>query len=672
MISNRVILGLLVVAGVFACSGATCVQDITTEPREAKLQTFKSAEALQAYLADQVIAERNGSNDRIPFLFDVLPMPVAAPPSEADADAVGATDEAGADSGAESDPFSTTNVQEPGVDESDVVKNDGTYLYLVKNDELRIVQASPVGSLAQVGRLALPASVDSLYLKDDTVVALSRAWPDWGWDGPIIETGGTGTATAPEAQSADVSTAQAVSSEPVLTFDGGQTTVTLIDVSDRANPTVIETLTFDGGLASSRLIDNHLHLILTMLPVIPYEVTPEEIRAIPLEDWIPDYAAANGDGSSFVGDMATWDAFYYPANADGYGMTFVVTVDIDDPSAMFESKAISADAGTIYASTSALYVTDTDYDYSGSWRTDTVIHKFALSDDGADYVASGLIPGRLLNQYSLGEHEGYLRAATTVSSFSDFQSTSANAIYVLGEGETAGELATVGKIENIAPGEDIKSARFIGDRGFLVTFKKIDPLFTCDLSDPTDPQLAGTLKVPGYSEYIHLMDENHLLTIGRDADDMGDFAWFQGVQLSIFDVTDFANPTLLHKELIGTRGTSSEAETDPKAFNYFTPLDALAIPIDLYEGDTSGPEYGEHTFTGLYVYGVTTADGFSLLGRIATQDVVDPSPYVWWPYDRYTRGVFIGDTVYAVTDSVVRAGPVDNPASLTGDLTLPE
>jgi len=704
------------------------------------LKPFQSAEEMRTFFADQAVA-RIAASSSYGGEFGLFPSPVAdttatgAMPSAPEAS--DSTSEAG-----NGDRFSTTNIQEAGVDESDKVKNDRQYLYLLKDNSVRIVQAVPPEGLRQVASVPLPETADSLYLRGDKLIALSHSWGYWGYPGdvwvmssvgraaPMRLAEATGEAGSTEGAAPDDTTtsppsviapAPGADDRVPLPPEPGvnrvnQTSVTVIDIRDRSAPVTLVTLKFDGDLASSRLIGSKLHLVLTTTPPLPADPTPESIREQPVEAWLPDYEIVASDGTTRTGKTLTWQDAWYPANPDGYGITMVITVDVDNPAGEFKSVAITADAGTIYASTSALYVTDTDYDYSAmSSREDTAVHKFDLTGEAARYVASGLVPGRLLNQYSLGEKDGYLRMASTVQSFNfsgpiimpmpavggsggsassgsstvstgvvtgiaqatTRQSQNGNAVYVLHEGATAGRLEIVGRLEGIAPGEQLYSARFVGDRGFLVTFKKIDPLFTIDLSDPTNPRLAGQLKVPGYSDYIHIMDDTHLLTIGKDASDaegMGDFAWYQGVQLSIFDVSDFASPSLLHKEIIGTRGTNSEANSNPKAFNYLKEADALAIPIDLYEGQTTGPEYGQHTFTGLYVYNVTVSDGFKLLGRISTQDV-SSSPWgdvrAWYGYDQYTRGVFIGDNVYAVTDSVVKSAPLATPSSVTATLTLP-
>jgi len=732
---------IIPVLALLTLAGATCIPTltgpVTQPPRDAALKPFQSAEEMRTFFADQAVARiatsnRYGGEDGLfpPVFADTTATGAEPSPSETS----GSTSDAG-----NGDRFSTTNIQEAGVDESDKVKNDGQYLYLLRGNSVRIVQAVPPEGLRQVASVPLPETADSLYLRGDKLIALSHSWGYWGDVGVMSSVGRAMPVGAAEADgdagSSDGAAPDDTWTSPpsVITPAPGagdmaplppgpvvnrvnQTSVTVIDIRDRSAPVTLVTLKFDGDLASSRLIGSKLHLVLTTTPPLPLDPTPESIRAQPVEAWLPDYEIVASDGTTRTGKTLTWQDAYYPANPDGYGITMVITVDVDNPDGGFKPVAITADAGTIYASTSALYVTDTNYDYSAmSSREDTVVHKFDLTGEAARYVASGLVPGRLLNQYSLGEKDGYLRMASTVQSFSFSgpillpmpavggsggsasggagtvsngvatgiaQATSGpaqngNAVYVLHEGATAGRLEIVGRLEGIAPGEQLYSARFVGDRGFLVTFKKIDPLFTIDLTDPTSPRLAGQLKVPGYSDYIHIMDDTHLLTIGKDASaDMGDFAWYQGVQLSIFDVSDFANPVLLHKEIIGTRGTNSEANSNPKAFNYFKAKDALAIPIELYEGQTTGPEYGRHTFTGLYVYHVTVAEGFTLLGRISTRDV-SASPWeetmAWWwyAYDQYTRGVFINDNVYAVTDSIVKAAPLATPSSVTATLTLP-
>ncbi len=598
----------------------------------AKLYRFNSAEELKEYLADQVQARTNRYQGGILPFFGAMSFDLAADS--------GAASPTSANGGGEE--YSTTNLQEQGVDESDVMKNDANYVYALSDGKLRIAKVRPADEMEEVGALELDGYPDNLYLRGDQLVALSMrgTWCSYPW----VDFVGL---AAEDRASNDWQ---------------NETIVSLIDASDRSAPSVVKTYRLEGSLVSSRMIEGQLYLVLTVLPDLP---PVADIPDTPLEDMLPQCLVEYGSEAPSVPVLLTdWRDFYRPEDPDGYGIVTVVTIDTTDPDAELESVAVTADAGLIYASKEALYITDTEWGYARGETEQTIIHKFAFAGGVAQYAASGKVAGRPLNQFSLGEYDGYLRIATTEGRLWSANNVSNN-VFVLGEGETS--LDVVGELRGIAKGEQIYSARFLGTRGFLVTFVNIDPLFTLDLSDPTAPKVVGELKVPGYSDYIHILDDNHLLTIGKDAEDVGDFAWYQGVQLSVFDITDFANPKLLHKRIIGGRGTESEALHDHRAFNFFASKDLLAIPIELYEGGTGGPTYGEHTFSGLYVFKVTVADGFELLGRISTlpDDATLPS---WYYSNGWTRGVFIGEDVYAVTASLIRSAEVSDMENVLGYL----
>jgi len=237
---------------------------------------------------------------------------------------------------------------------------------------------------------------------------------------------------------------------------------------------------------------------------------------------------------------------------------------------------------------------------------------------------------------------------------------------VLAQGD--GELAPVGVLDQLAPSEDIRSVRFAGDRGFVVTFKKTDPLFVFDLSEPTAPAVLAELKIPGFSTYMHLMgdDARHLLTIGYDAADQGDFAFFTGVLLQIFDVSNPTAPTLAHREVIGTRGSSSAALTDHLAFNYFAPRDLLSIPITICEGgDQNGGFGNEMTFSGLLVYDVTAEDGFSARGRVPHPVGQEASCGNWWTdaTSQVKRSVVMDDFVLSISESLIKVNALGDLAT---------
>jgi len=239
----------------------------------------------------------------------------------------------------------------------------------------------------------------------------------------------------------------------------------------------------------------------------------------------------------------------------------------------------------------------------------------------------------------------------------------------------------VGQVTGLAPSEDIRSARFLGARGFVVTFKKTDPLFTLDLSDPRQPRVAGELHIPGFSTYLHPMDANHLLTIGFDAQDEGEFAWFQGLQLQIFDVSDVAHPSLTHKTVIGTRGSSSEASANHLAFTYFAPRDLLALPMVICDDSAGGSDYGSQmSFSGLLVYDVTVEGGFAEHGRVdhpilddGTGYGADSSCWSWWenPQTSVKRSIVMDDYVLSLSNQRFKINRLDDLATDLIDLSIP-
>jgi hypothetical protein len=319
----------------------------------------------------------------------------------------------------------------------------------------------------------------------------------------------------------------------------------------------------------------------------------------------------------------------------------------------------------------------------------------------------------------MSEYQGNLRVATTVDAafFGEFDRTQPhNNVYVMMQQDT--RLDIVGSLEKLAIGEEVKSARFIGDRGYLVTFERRDPLHTLDLSDPRNPLEVGTLIVPGFSTYIVPMDADHLLTVGQYIPEDDPFG-SRGVQLSIFDISDFAHPAIDHNIIIrGDGGIYSEAYSEAlgnsKAFTYFASAGLIALPISIYNygpfmddfviepGDTDGDQIDDggmpadnttsqtvdediaidpiepgappdtpaseppqkENFDGLFVFSVSAETGFTELGRIST--TFDQA--YWWT--AFTRGVFIGDDVFAVTNQGVRGAPIDDIESVPYELLL--
>jgi uncharacterized secreted protein with C-terminal beta-propeller domain len=296
--------------------------------------------------------------------------------------------------------------------------------------------------------------------------------------------------------------------------------------------------------------------------------------------------------------------------------------------------------------------------YSANERSS--IHKFALEGAATRYVGSANIRGHVLNQFAMDEQNDILRVATT-SGQVPAADVSSNVTTL---GVTNGALRVLGELTGLAPTEDIRSVRFDGDRGFVVTFKKTDPLFVIDLSQTT-PRVLGELKIPGFSTYMHPMDATHLLAIGLDADDQGSFAYFNGIQLQIFDISQLSAPKLLHKTTIGTRGSASDALTNHLAFNYFAAKSLLALPMTVCEGGGNGTFGDKLTFSGLMVFDVSLESGIKERGRIpfvgSEESAAVASCGAWWTGTKSAvkRSIIMDDYAIGISDSFYKAASID-------------
>jgi len=611
--------------------------------------TFASDEALTAYLVDQ-------------YAQSAIPESLQAEISDNDMAAPG-------DSG-EKD-YSQTNVQETGVDESDKIKTDGKYLYVSGNNSVQIIDTAFEEDMKEVSRIDVDGYVDSLYLHSDTLVILYT--PDNG--------SGSTWAGKDDIEPIDIGMPYWI---PVNAKIG----ILIADINDPENPLTIKNIQADGFQVSSRLTGGRLHVISQYFPDIPplqrlydgseedrsetYNTNKQTLDALTLDDFIPSYQKYDSTGFMTNGRLIATEDFISPKNSNGGSIISIITIDLTDLSSDFESLGFIADVHHVYASTDNLYLVSATYNHFDGIETDTktpalqtLIYQFDLAGAAVNYSAAGSAPGQILNQFSLSEYENVLRIATSTGNTWD--GSAENHVFCLESNND--KLDIIGRLEGLAPGERLYSSRFIGDKGFLVTFVEIDPLFTLDLSDPRNPFVAGELKVPGYSTYIHQIGENYLLTIGKDVLVENESVWYQGLQMSLFDISNFASPELVTVEKIGDRGTESEALFNHKALTFRPTDNLIALPVTLYEhlSPPSTPwDYGTQTFHGLYIYQITDENVFEHFGRIR----MTPGTDDFYFYQDWIRGIFIDENIYAVNADTVKSAKIQSIEPIEGSIDL--
>jgi uncharacterized secreted protein with C-terminal beta-propeller domain len=574
--------------------------------------------------------------------------------------------------------YSTTNVQVEGVDEADIVKTDGEYIYAFYKNNVKIIKATPAENMEVVGTIALT----DFYPQEMFV------------NGNQLILFGTKTEYLDEPYPIPYEKKIAAIPGMIRPYWGySLSTVRVYTISDHTKPEQVKEYAFRGSYVSSRMIGDHVYFVVTTYP--EYRLL-QEGKESEDQSIIPPYYE---DGVEKV--LARPDEIGYIPPI--FAQSFITVASIDLDSLNLKKETMVGSAETVYASENSLYLAHTQYYDPSDWpqiiadaatnidilprpqpyvqNQKTIIEKFSLNDGKIVFQGQGKVPGHVLNQFSMDEFDQHFRIATTtdpvwsggwaipliatdggVREVDKEDTQSKNNVYVLDV-----DMDTVGTLEDLAPGERIYSARFMGARAYLVTFKQVDPLFVIDLSDPSNPNVLGKLKIPGYSEYLHPIDETHIIGVGKDAAvGKNDVAYYLGMKLAIFDVSDVENPKQLHTLSVGDRGTDSYALQDHKAFLYDKEKELLVLPIYLYEIDENSkkekpmgdwPEYGTPTYQGAFVYRVNLENGFDERARIThISEEVDLKSGYYYDYQyQVKRSLFIGDVLYTLSDKLVKA-----------------
>ncbi|MHB1127389.1 MAG: beta-propeller domain-containing protein [Bacillota bacterium] len=601
----------------------------------------------------------------------------------------GAESAAAPSTGASAD-YSATNVQVQGVDESDVAKTDGEYIYQVNNQRVVVAKVYPVSGMKIVSTLKFAENYSprELYVDQKYMVVIGSSYRQYPGPVPL--------APEPGVAAPDEPAAKRIAIGEIYPYRHTETTKAIIyDISDKTQIKQLREVELEGYYVSSRKIGSALYLVANNY--IDYYTIMEQGQGSPT----PAYRDTAG-AKNFV-NVRYQDIRYFPNSVEP-NYLMVAGLNLNNPEQETQVSTYLGSGQNVYASTKNLYVAVTMYAQTldqpavmpipGDTKpaiimppaaSNTVVYKFALNQGKVEYKGKGEVPGTILNQFSMDEHNGFFRIATTKGDlWRNDEYTAKNNIYVLND-----VLQMTGKIEDIAPGERIYSVRFMGVRGYMVTFKNVDPLFVIDLKNPQKPMILGALKIPGYSDYLHPYDDNHIIGFGKDTVELpqkdwegnsaGTMAFYQGMKIAMFDVTDVTKPVEMFKELIGDRGTYSELLNNHKALLFSKEKNLMSFPVNLMEikqalSSPDIPAYGEFTFQGAYVYNVDLVNGFTLKGRIthiSAEDLLKSGDY-WYDGNNYVnRILYIGDTLYTLSNAKIMANDI---ATLKekGSLPIPQ
>lgn len=529
--------------------------------------------------------------------------------------------------------YTTTNIQVEGVDEADMVKTDGSYLYVASGTTVSVIHAGSLDATALVAKLKFDGTVLGLFVAQGRLVVLETDQQimnsTYAWYSPVVN-------------------------------------FILYDDTNASFPILLNTVSLNGTYVDSRLAGGFVYAVVQQ----------------------PTYVYVSGGNSSFVAPSITdgktttkidpADVYYNPSSTSSFGQyTIILSLSITDGSHTQEA-VMTGWGSTVYASSSNIYLafpdfyaypmmgvmplaTGTVFGTSLFWRGfggNTTIFRVALTGAGQTQVqAEGMIPGTVLNQFSIDEYSGYLRVATTsYRLLANQTSVQVNNVYVLDQ-----SMKVVGAVENMAPTERIYSVRFLGDIGYVVTYERIDPLFAISFRDPTHPTILSSLELTGFSDYLQPIGNDLLLGVGKQtipAPEEQGYVLYLGVKISLFHVSPDGNSTVVANMTIGDRGSDTPVSSDHHAFVYDAQDGIVAFPIlvakidNKTSSETTFPSYGNPVYQGAFLFNVSQT-GIKLIGCVT--QVPQGSP-IDQSQDFYiNRIVIIGDYVYTISNRMVMA-----------------
>lgn len=508
--------------------------------------------------------------------------------------------------------YSETNTQVKGVDEADIVKTDGKNIYYVVKEYngygIAIINVNTNEKVNKIEYDNNEIYPSEIFLYKDKLIVIGNKYQN---NKTVIEE--TETTSKRYLELADVAY-----------IGNSMTTIVVYDVSDVLNIKEIRKVEIEGSYISSRMIEENIYVISSK---DLYQYYYGSLREDELQSRYLDTAISD---DLICKDYK--DIYYFPESEESNYLniaSFNVN-NLEDANV----KTFLGAGSDVYCSENNLYITKTNWNYKmiEDSTAETSIYKISLNGTKLVLEAETKIPGMIINQFSLDEYNGNLRIAVTKYNNNSSEDTSNN-LYILDS-----KLSVIGSIENMAEGEKIYSVRFMGNKGYIVTFKQVDPLFVIDLSNPINPSVVGELKIPGYSSYLHPYDENHIIGIGYNTTETSYGSTVNdGIKLSMFDVSNPTNPVEMFNTVIGDKHTNTSATYDHKAVMFSKEKNIIAIPI---------VQYNRKYESKAVIYNIDFENGFNQLGEIEEEsDNIT--------YRRIERIIYVGSNYYTFSNKWV-------------------
>ena len=553
-----------------------------------------------------------------------------------------------------SNDYSTTNIQVENVDEADIIKNDGKYLYSLSDNDVIITNSEDPENISVASKITVSQGTPvDLMLYNNKLVIISDYY---------------------------------ISTNSYRYNNTNNTIVDVYDIQDKTTPKRVKTYTLYEPYYTSRCINNKL-----------YVISSGKLRK---DDNNKDDIATYYYEDNNKIDIKLKDIKYLK-DIKTNNQTLISTLDLDNPTENVNLQSYLIDISNAYVSQNNIYLLNQSYKYSNDYtplsaifgfkgilglsdysssssdsNTSTTIYKFNILDNGSiKYSAKAKETGKTINQFSLDEYNGNLRVA--------LYNTNGSKVVVFND-----NLEKIGQTSYLAKGENMYSSRFFGNKAYLVTYRTVDPLYVIDLSEPTTPKVLGELKIPGYSTYLHPYDENHIIGIGMKTKETVNRNSFGrvtstssrivGMKMALFDVTDPNNPTQISSTVIGDSRTSSAILTNHKALLFSKEKELLAIPVNNYAEDfeitnssdsyssivNSYTSYGKQYLSeGYLVYNINLKDGITLKGKVVHEGT--SSKYSSYNNTRLLRGAYIGNNLYTISEDMIKVNSLDDLKQLS-------